>query len=73
MACSIAPRNGLYLTSADFPQWHEELTTGLGAYEGRDLDVGNVREITFVVTERCNLRCTYCYEGDMICMPVASE
>jgi|LSQX01.2.fsa_nt_gb uncharacterized protein len=63
MACSIAPRNGLYLTSADFPQWHEELTTGLGAYEGRDLDVGNVREITFVVTERCNLRCTYCYEG----------
>jgi uncharacterized protein len=73
------PKNGLYLDSTDFPGWHDYmalLLSASGDYAsqcviealrnnggGEDFDNIPVRNITFVVTEKCNLRCTYCYES----------
>lgn len=56
-------KNGLYLTKNDFSSWSDEiselLTTSDTYSEGLGMPVKNV---TFVVTEMCNLNCTYCYE-----------
>lgn len=73
----INPKNGLYITSADFEQWQDFYSPLLESYdkctgncstckkqtyaETEDPDL-KVKNITFVVTERCNLDCTYCYE-----------
>jgi uncharacterized protein len=61
MSCSISnPSNGIYMTGEDFQQFQDYIGNLLeGKYKK-----GTVlaRVITFVVTERCDLRCTYCYE-----------
>lgn len=74
----IEPRNGIYLEKEDFKQWQdyispllesEEKCTGICEIckahetyaETKDPDL-KVKNITFVVTERCNLNCSYCYE-----------
>jgi uncharacterized protein len=73
----IEPKNGLYIDRNDFIQWQdfmspliesEEKCTGncntcsCETYkETKDPDL-RVKNITFVVTERCNLNCSYCYE-----------
>jgi uncharacterized protein len=60
----IVPINGVYLTEHDFPEWQnriEEIYNVLS--DGKDRDARFVRVITFVVTQRCNLNCTYCYEN----------
>ena len=68
--CVISkPKNGLYLTGADYESW-QDYFSGLVKEDyvkpapgicSTDPDL-KVKNITFVVTERCNLRCTYCYE-----------
>lgn len=68
----LQPKNGLFVTPQDFMQFHDyfddmisdkdknELLSATGACEiAPDSFVKNV---TFVVTEKCNLACTYCYE-----------
>lgn len=72
----IKPKNGLYLAREDFPQWQDQHSKYIESYkkctgdcetckqtyeETKDPDL-KVKNITFVVTERCNLACTYCYE-----------
>lgn len=63
------PKNGLYLTSADYESWQDYFGSLVkddyvkpapGACS-TDPDL-KVKNITFVVTERCNLACSYCYE-----------
>jgi uncharacterized protein len=61
------PKNGLYLTSSDFENFQDsyaDLTREEILYDDKgNLDnLQRVKNITFVVTERCNLNCTYCYE-----------
>lgn len=72
----INPKNGLYIMRDDFQQWQDYISPLLNTYnkcindcedygkvcgvkENADLRVKN---ITWVVTEQCDLRCTYCYE-----------
>ena len=72
----ITPQNGLYLTSKDFEQWQDFMAPKLDSY---DTCMGNckycaeegesgirTKNITFVVTERCNLNCSYCLSGDTL-------
>lgn len=67
-------KNGLYLTSADFVSYQDDMSEKIESYEKlqgvspivtyegtKDPDLRN-KNITFVVTEACNLDCTYCYE-----------
>lgn len=68
------PKNKLYLTSEDFPQYQDEIGKQLDAEDringvertpfklSETEDDMRTKNITFVVTERCNLDCTYCYE-----------
>lgn len=52
--------NGMYITELDFPEWSESIAQSLNnEYGTKTLPTINV---TFVVTEGCNLNCTYCYE-----------
>lgn len=53
--------NGLYLTNRDSPQFNEVYTRYYEAY-GADIEHSKVASLTFVVTENCNLACSYCYE-----------
>lgn len=65
----MTPKNGMYLTKDDYESWNDYFS-GLvqsdyikpapGVCSG-DPDL-KVKNITFVVTEKCNLACTYCYE-----------
>lgn len=59
------PKNGLYMTQKDFDEWHiqfeEMYMHKVKPANGNDKQL-LTKNITFVVTERCNLRCTYCYE-----------
>lgn len=62
-------KNGLYLTSADNEGFSDEFGRYIESYnnlfgiEVREReDKQHVQNITFVVTEGCNLNCTYCYE-----------
>ncbi|MCX8132031.1 MAG: radical SAM peptide maturase, CXXX-repeat target family [Clostridia bacterium] len=59
----VKPRNGLYLTTQDFPQWQDEFSKMVepNFEAGKDNPDLRVKNITFVVTEDCNLNCTYCY------------
>lgn len=58
------PKNGLYLSTQDFPQWSDDITPLIsdGTICLSDEDDMIVKNITFVVTEACNLNCSYCYE-----------
>jgi len=64
----LEPKNGLYLTSADNEQWQDYFSKLVMSdkekpLEGCTIDPDlKVKNITFVVTERCNLNCKYCYE-----------
>ena len=42
-------------------QFHEQYLEYLGLSENEKVDV-NVKNVTFVVTHDCTLRCSYCYE-----------
>jgi uncharacterized protein len=64
-------KNGLYLTREDFEQWQDYFSNLIRVNEPQynnicnDCKLGSqlrVKDITFVVTEKCNLACTYCYE-----------
>jgi uncharacterized protein len=57
----ITPQNGLYITSQDFLQWQDFMENLLGE-ENTCSTKMKTKSITFVVTEACNLNCTYCYE-----------
>ncbi|MEY8415284.1 radical SAM peptide maturase, CXXX-repeat target family [Tissierella praeacuta] len=72
----IQPKNGLYIASQDFMQWQDYMAPLIES-EQKCMGICNncrktydetknpdlrVKNITFVVTERCNLDCTYCYE-----------
>ena len=63
---NIIPINGLYLTGLDFQQWQDYFTNLLSASEEKNkydiTDSLRTKNITFVVTEKCNLNCSYCYE-----------
>lgn len=54
----ITPKNNMYLTKEDLPEFQNYFAKIYGDYSGGK----SCRTITFVVTERCNLNCTYCYE-----------
>lgn len=70
------PKNGQYMTGGDFEQWQDYLMNLVGVNNECQTSCGNycgsnsckfdssikVKNITFVVTEKCNLDCTYCYE-----------
>lgn len=74
----MEPKNGMYINRADFKQWQDYMSPLVESDErcsgkcasckpsGTYLETKNpdlkVKNITFVVTERCNLDCTYCYE-----------
>lgn len=72
----VEPKNGLFMTPEDFIQFQEDFADMLsesqvvkltgnnpakGNCEEQNLDL-LVKNVTFVVTEKCNLACTYCYE-----------
>lgn len=64
----MLPKNGLYLTALDNVMFEDDFNRELRAYTRvNSLDIPSETEdkvlaITFVVTESCNLNCTYCYE-----------
>ena len=62
----ITPSNGLYLQSSDFSEWNERIKKGIDLEDKLNniISKDDIRHknITFVVTEKCNLNCTYCYE-----------
>ena len=60
-------KNGLYLTEADFNHWGDYFSEKINSKEKIFNEKNNtkdlrVQNITFVVTEACNLNCSYCYE-----------
>lgn len=57
----LEPKNGLYLTRDDFPSFPDSFAEDC-AFCGKKKDDTYVKDITFCVTENCNLACTYCYE-----------
>lgn len=66
MNCVIRPKNGSYLTSKDFEQWQDyfsnllpPIPAGIFDPDADQTDL-RVKNITFVVTEQCNLACKYC-------------
>lgn len=52
----IKPLNGKYFTAIDIPSYHDFSQEMFG-------NEANVQNITFIVTESCNLACSYCYES----------
>lgn len=66
--CSLKePKNGLYLTDADNEGWHNYFgkllqDSNTSTIEKGDFDA-DVKNISILLTERCNLRCTYCYQS----------
>lgn len=58
------PVNGMYLTRDDYKEWHDLFSEMYpNGDKVRKENKTLTSNITFVVTERCNLRCTYCYES----------
>lgn len=60
-------KNGLYLTESDFNHWGDYFSEKIKSKEKIFNEKNNTKElriqnITFVVTEACNLNCSYCYE-----------
>jgi radical SAM peptide maturase (CXXX-repeat target family) len=61
MTCQvILPENGMYIKNKDFPSWQDDFARLIRTPSSTP--TMKVRNVTFVVTERCNLNCTYCYE-----------
>lgn len=65
----ITPLNGKYLTSKDneqFQNYYSDITSFMPANPKALLsnDLMATKTVTFVVTEKCNLDCTYCLSGD---------
>ena len=59
------PRNKLYMTREDFPSYSDEIARvyrQLHPKEENKEDDMLCKDVTFCVTEACNLACTYCYE-----------
>lgn len=52
--------NGLYKTADDFPEIQNKMSKLLSIKD--NINDNRIKSITFVVTEQCNLRCTYCYQ-----------
>jgi len=65
---NLKPKNGLYLTFADNESWQNYFSKLIGngnknLKEGCSIDPDlKVKNITFVVTERCQLSCNYCFQ-----------
>ena len=61
----VEPQNGKYMERNDFPSYNDEFA---GAYRVShsdqiyDENTFLCKDVTFCVTESCNLACTYCYE-----------
>lgn len=55
------PINGMYLTARDSPQFND-IFTQYSMATGKKAEKSQAASLTFVVTENCNLACTYCYE-----------
>lgn len=65
----IKPENGLYLTRNDSKEYHDVFTNRYNNVYSQAVNscseckgVSIMPSITFVVTERCNLACSYCYQ-----------
>lgn len=56
------PKNGMYMTQADHVQFSESFGDMYSRYTGEKFTELNVKNVTVVVTEACNLACTYCYQ-----------
>ena len=62
----FAPQNGYYLTASDNPEYSNyfsEYYDCSKCAEGKGIIIPSV---TFVVTEQCNLACSYCVSGDTL-------
>ena len=66
MSCrlkTVEPKNGMYLTLEDFPGFHDGFShLWQKVHKEKTASDQTVMEVTFCVTEACNLACTYCYE-----------
>ncbi|MBK5239836.1 LAGLIDADG family homing endonuclease [Clostridium sp.] len=78
----MIPKNKMYLTSQDFGQWSDyfgELISSDKRYNKSSCGDCNscnsscstesnirTKNITWVVTEACNLNCSYCFSGDTL-------
>ena len=54
-------KNGLYKTCEDFPDMQEKFSDMINIYENSNKQ-DRCKNITFVITEKCNLNCSYCYQ-----------
>lgn len=54
-------KNGLYKTCEDFPDMQEKFSDMINIYENNNKQ-DRCKNITFVITEKCNLNCSYCYQ-----------
>lgn len=64
---SIIPKNGLYLTPEDDLDFRNSFNDLIHAYRSLNgleeiKDEEKILSVTLVVTENCNLNCSYCYE-----------
>lgn len=57
------PDNGLYLTGKDNAEYSSLFQDRFHSCYGCAPSTLPIRTITFIVTEECNLACTYCYEN----------
>lgn len=67
-SCNIkVPKNGLYLTEQDNMMWNDYFSNILkeaGESKITEFDFEmDVKNISILLTEKCNLRCTYCYQS----------
>jgi uncharacterized protein len=78
-------KNGIYVTTEDFPQYQDyysQIVHGINNKEkakcGQCESCPMSKElatmsVTFVVTESCNLNCSYCYEQHKTCKSMSIE
>lgn len=76
------PVNGYYFTEQDLPEYQNDyaenyslVTTRCGDCAAQCFGTARhkVPTITFVVTENCNLNCTYCYEKHKTCSKMSEQ
>ncbi|MCT4597462.1 MAG: radical SAM peptide maturase, CXXX-repeat target family [Vallitalea sp.] len=56
------PKNNLYMTDADSTSFGASFGEMYSNYTGEHFTELCVKNVTIVLTEECNLRCTYCYQ-----------
>lgn len=58
------PKNGIFLTSEDNQEFQNYFSQIYKTFYNEECEGQSIKakSITFVVTEKCNLNCTYCYE-----------